>query len=154
MNDGNDDLKEYISLENFLKKWQDSIAGITQPHKRLLDKSNKKKKKRIRFNFKLAPKITSLSSLIELSQTKIYYSNIDMKKLWNILPELLELQNMIGMRKLKESIFFQVIYYLQNLNTRGDDYLHTVILGPTGSGKTTVAQIIGNIYAKLGNIIR
>ena len=60
MNDGNDDLKEYISLENFLKKWQDSIVGITQPRKRLLDKSNKKKKKRIRFNFKLAQKITNL----------------------------------------------------------------------------------------------
>ena len=94
MSRDNNDLKEYISLENFLKKWQDSIVGITQPPKRrrLLDKSNKKRKKKARFNFKLAPKITSLSSLIELAQTKIYYSNIKVENLWNILPELLELQ--------------------------------------------------------------
>jgi hypothetical protein len=33
--------------------------------------------------------------------------------LWNILPSLKELQGMIGMESVKESIFFQIIYYLQ-----------------------------------------
>ena len=125
-----------------MKKWQDSIVGITQPPKRrLLDNSSKKRKKKARFNFKLAPKITSLSSLIELAQTKIYYSNIKVEKLWNILPELLELQNMIGMRKLKESILDQILYFIQDISDR-EDYMHTVIYGPPGSGKTEIAKII------------
>ena len=42
--------------------------------------------------------------------------NINMKALHKIKPDLIELNNMIGMKHLKESIVDQLIYYLQNLH--------------------------------------
>ena len=61
MSRDNNDLKDYISLENFLKKWQDSIVGITQPPKRrLLDTSSKKRKKK-GGSYKIVKELTPLS---------------------------------------------------------------------------------------------
>ena len=113
-------------------------------------KGMSKKRKKINREFLLTPKISDLQSLIELAQTKIPYSNINITNLWNILPELCELNDLIGMEKLKQTIFYQVIYYLQNLHKKcNEEYLHTVITGPPGCGKTTVAEIIGKIYSKM-----
>ena len=87
--------------------------------------------------------------------------NINMKALHKIKPDLIELNNMIGMNNLKENIVDQLIYYLQNLHlpifTNGKsvnsgDFLHTVIYGSPGTGKTEVAKIIGRIYSNLGVI--
>ena len=84
-----------------------------------------------------------------------------MKALHKIKPDLIELNNMIGMKHLKESIVDQLIYYLQNLHlpifdngksVNSGDFLHTVIYGSPGTGKTEVAKIIGRIYSNLGII--
>jgi Holliday junction resolvasome RuvABC ATP-dependent DNA helicase subunit len=67
---------------------------------------------------------------------------------------------MIGMETLKQSVFNQLIYFIQGFHlgetteispskTRGD-FKHTVIYGPPGTGKTEVAKIIGRMYANLG----
>ena len=91
--------------------------------------------------------------------------NIDMKSLHKINDDLVELNNMIGMKTLKENIVDQLLFYLQNLHINKDitngnkranvetgDFLHTVIYGSPGTGKTEVAKIIGRIYANLGVI--
>lgn len=72
--------------------------------------------------------------------------------LLKIKPYLENLSMMIGMKDLKETIFQQVVYYLQGLHLRNTDgeYLHTVIYGKPGHGKTEVAQIIANLYVELG----
>jgi hypothetical protein len=81
--------------------------------------------------------------------------NIDIKTLHKIKKPLIELNNMIGMKELKENIVDQIIFYIQNLHTlnsdvKGSDFLHTVIYGPPGTGKTEIAKIIGSIFSKMG----
>ena len=109
--------------------------------------------------------ITNIGDLIKLCNDyklaeNIEY-NINMKALHKIKPDLIELNNMIGMKHLKESIVDQLIYYLQNLHlpifdngksVNSGDFLHTVIYGSPGTGKTEVAKIIGRIYSNLGII--
>jgi len=99
----------------------------------------------------LPPEVSDIPSLIEIAQRKVEYQNLDSKTLWKILPELKKLNNMIGMNELKSTLFYQIIYYLQNMHKKGEnEYLHTVITGPPGTGKTSVAAIIGNIYKTMG----
>jgi len=95
--------------------------------------------------------ISNLSDLIKVSKTLKFYKNLNMTTLWKITPSLLELENMIGMESLKETVFYQIIYYLQGLHdkNKNEEYLHTVIYGPPGCGKTTVAKILGKIYTDL-----
>lgn len=115
--------------------------------------SSRKKKvvKKKKIELQNAPPVNNIKDLIEIGSTKKIYKNIDTKMLWNILPSLNDLEKMIGMKKLKDTVFNQVIYYLQNFHlNKNNEYLHTVISGSPGTGKTTVAQIIGNLYKSLG----
>ena len=70
--------------------------------------------------------------------------NINMKAIHNIKSPLTELQNMIGMKSIKENIVDQILYFVQDLHNicpNNADYLHTVICGPPGTGKTEVAKL-------------
>lgn len=105
-----------------------------------------------KIKFEDLPHVKSLNDLIKVAETNKYYKNINNVMLWNILPSLKELQSMIGMESVKESIFFQIIYYLQGLHERNidGDYLHTIITGKAGCGKTSISKILANIYQSLG----
>lgn len=70
------------------------------------------------------------------------------KLLPNILDDLYELRNMIGMHKLKNQIVDQILFFVQGIDET--IMLHTVLEGPPGTGKTTVSYIIAKIYSKLG----
>ena len=77
----------------------------------------------------------------------------------DLLPELNELNDMIGLQKFKKQIVDQIIFFIQS--TDDNVMLHTVLEGPPGTGKTTVSNILARIYSKLGifkkpkfNIIR
>jgi SpoVK/Ycf46/Vps4 family AAA+-type ATPase len=119
-------------------------------------RENKKRKidnkKPPKLNLENCPSVSSLKELINVGKTNKFYKNINNVMLWDILPYLEDLENMIGMKSLKESIFYQIIYYLQGMHTknRNEEYLHSVILGKPGCGKTSVAKILGNIYKNMG----
>lgn len=81
--------------------------------------------------------------------------DIDLKKLHRISKPIRELNNMIGLEKLKESVVDQILYFAQNLHKSPGgnetmDYMHTVLYGPPGTGKTEVAMMVGRIYCGLG----
>jgi AAA+ superfamily predicted ATPase len=76
--------------------------------------------------------------------------NINIRVLADLVEPLTELNNMIGMKNIKQSIFDKIILYLQGLDNKNTDFLHTVIYGGPGMGKTEVAKIIGKIYTKMG----
>jgi len=77
-----------------------------------------------------------IGDLIRLSQQGKKYDHINTEMLWKITPQLVEIEQMIGMTELKQTLFYQIIYYLQELSIDdSNDYLHTVILGHPGTGK-------------------
>ena len=80
--------------------------------------------------------------------TKRY--NLDVKRLSNMVDELSNLNNMIGMNNIKLAIFNKIILTLQGLDNKNLDYNHIVLYGSPGMGKTHVAKIIGEIYSKMG----
>jgi SpoVK/Ycf46/Vps4 family AAA+-type ATPase len=90
----------------------------------------------------------------DIKETKY---NINMKALHKIKEPLTDLNNMVGMKNLKENIVDQILFYIQNLHKTRDgskkasnDFMHTVIYGPPGTGKTEIAKIIGQIFSKVG----
>ena len=107
----------------------------------------------------IVSEINNINDLLKIIETypndKYTEYNIDIEALHKIKIPLNELQNMIGMKALKENIVDQIIFYIQNLHTinsdiKGNDFMHTVIYGPPGSGKTEIAKIIGSIFSKMG----
>jgi hypothetical protein len=112
-------------------------------------------------------KIKNLKDILDILKEYPYEEcneyNIDLKSLHNIKEELQLLNNMIGMETVKKSIMQQMIYFIQKLHiannnhnhttlnvVNANDYKHTIIMGPPGTGKTEMAKIIGKMYAKLG----
>jgi len=100
-------------------------------------------------------KIDTFSDLIRLITTTEYRPyvkyNIDLKMLVQIKDELLQLDRMVGMRDFKNAILNQLLYFIQDLHRGKDsDFMHTVLSGPPGTGKTEVATLLGKIYSKIG----
>ena len=126
---------------------------------------NKKKVHQIMLPPQIAPKhvkikvkLNNLQDLLDLIDKYPIMSNvtynIDMESLHNIKKPVQNLNNMIGMDKLKSSILDQILYFVQKLHTNKNkdniDFMHTVIYGPPGTGKTEIANIIGDIFSNLG----
>ena len=102
----------------------------------------------------LGPDIKNIDDLIRLGNTynskKRKRNNLNLNSLNKLVEPLTELKNMVGMTDVKKIIFDQIIYYLQRLDDKNVDMLHTVIVGPPGVGKTQLTHIIAKIYNKLG----
>lgn len=93
-----------------------------------------------------------VESRLEISESERVFNEsfveTDYGRLVNIVPELKELNTMIGLSKLKNSIANQILFFIQKLNN--NEMMHTAIFGSPGTGKTVTGRILGRIYTKLG----
>jgi len=99
--------------------------------------------------------VNTLDDLLKLIEQHPYLEeyeyNIDLKGLHAIEPELKQLNGMIGIKSLKNSVLNQLIYFIQQpLLGNTNDFKHTIICGPPGTGKTEIAKILGQMYCKIG----
>lgn len=117
--------------------------------------------------------IKSVDDLIELG--KVYhckkqtsYKGLNLRLMNNLVPPLVELNDMIGMNDVKTHVVDQILFFLQGFNTStkcgkcqdcvynlpcvqsNTEMLHTVITGPPGVGKTCLGRIMGSVYKAMG----
>jgi len=152
------------------KRIEDDIVIRNENKYKNVDK-NKSKNKNNKFNdiskaylkskqkVNIDAKIENIEDILNLINSykcdpKIEY-NINMSPLHNIKEPLEKLNNMIGMKQFKNNILDQLLYFIQDLHLNkekesGGDFMHTVLSGPPGTGKTEIAMILGKIYSKLG----
>ena len=105
--------------------------------------------------YKINTKIETINDLIIIIDNYSNISNIEdniqLSELKKIYTPLVQLDKMIGMIDLKNDILNQILFYIQRLHVKnGMEYMHTVLSGPPGTGKTEVAKIISEIFANLG----
>ena len=95
--------------------------------------------------------IRNVKDLITLSKKYVIEPNtkysINLQKLNNIVPYLVELDEMIGIDDIKVGLTNQLMYFLQDFEYT--HMLHTIIEGPPGVGKTCLGKILGKIYFEL-----
>lgn len=133
-------------ITELMKKKRQVVSGHTHqefhPRKRINDDIN---------CMKPPFKTETIDDLLYLAWN--YHGSLfDSKKLWSLIPQLTKLNSLVGMQELKKRVIENILYYIQNLNNKGneDEMLHTALFGPPGVGKTTVASILASIYCKLG----
>lgn len=102
--------------------------------------------------------INGLDDLIELGQMydpncKKKY-NFDVMRLHSLIEPLTELKKLVGMKKVKQNIVNQIVFYLLKLDKKNQNMMHTVIEGSPGVGKTTLGKILAKIYLKMGVVTR
>jgi hypothetical protein len=100
----------------------------------------------------LISSIKSIDDIIKLYKLWIHIRhNPTLQRLYHLIPALIKLNNMVGLKEIKNDIFKKIIYYTQN--SFEDEYLHTIISGPPGVGKTEFAKIYADIFVRL-NILK
>lgn len=66
-----------------------------------------------------------------------------------IEEDITKLNEMIGMKNVKEHMFFQLIYIMKHVYDDKNFFLNTVIYGDPGLGKSNLIKILSSIYSKL-----
>ncbi len=110
--------------------------------------------------------IKDINDLIALGKSyhckkNTHFNKLDLKVMCKLVNPLTELKNMVGLKKVKENMVNQILFFLQGLNvkyeqdgfgkiTANTDMLHTVITGPPGVGKTELGKILGKVYKAMG----
>ena len=96
--------------------------------------------------------VRSLDDLIALSRFREGCpagSNIQFAALRRLAGPLRALQDMVGVADVKRMVFEMCVFQMQKLE-RHDGFLHAVVTGNPGVGKTKLIRILAEVYAGLG----
>ena len=111
--------------------------------------SDRESKRRLENLFSKIKSINDIIKLKEDDKKYDFFGNEKFDKLYRLIPNLEELNNMIGMENIKKDIFNTICFFIHGLNNK-EELNHVVITGEPGVGKTTLAKLIGKIYLSLG----
>ena len=144
------------NLLNFLTQIMDKSSNKTNTPK-IKSKKELNFEKNRDFDYKIINNIYGINDLIKIANDynskyknkKLFYS-LDPEIIYDLKEPLIKLNKLIGLNEIKNIIFEQIIFYLQNLENKNYDMLHTIIQGPPGTGKTELAKILAEIYSKIG----
>jgi SpoVK/Ycf46/Vps4 family AAA+-type ATPase len=92
--------------------------------------------------------IDSIRDLLAFAYT-YHGPNVNVEKLKGITEPLLELDRMVGLKTTKRTILDMIMHFVQGRHKKNEDYLHMVVCGPPGCGKTSFCRILGKILAGL-----
>jgi hypothetical protein len=143
-----DKLKDYYKLITKSQKHTDYFKKIAKSKAKKFLKFVKKNSDE-ELCEKLDFEINTIDDLLKIDTSKKY--NFDVEKIDNIRKLLIKIKQFIGLEKIKKDLIHSIKYVLLNLN-ESDHMYHMVICGPPGVGKSTIGEVLGEIYCKLGLI--
>lgn len=101
---------------------------------------------------KINETISSIKSIDDIINLKPHWfkirHNYTLQRLHYLITPLNKLKSMVGLDNIKKDIFKKIIYWIQNQYS--NEYLHTIISGPPGVGKTEFAKIYADIFVRIG----
>lgn len=98
-------------------------------------------------NLEISKLIVTLKKLIEIESQLIK----GIENPISLISSLCELDSMIGMKSVKESICKQVMFLIERkANSFDNQMLHTVLYGPPGTGKSKLGLILCKIWCAIG----
>ena len=163
-----------FSKEELLQIFKDEVTGNEFTLEEGVESKIEKliMKNKIGRNFGNARFVTSLFDRLVITHSANYTSDAELKVITNkdieiyeatkkdkerTVDDILEeLNSLIGLSKVKETIngFVSVIELNKKLDRASDFNMHMIFKGNAGTGKTTVARLISEIYYNLGYIKR
>jgi len=101
-------------------------------------------------------RVETLDDIIALGESydsKVTYSVKGIDKIHRAVPALKKLRDLHGMEDVKQMAVKQTLYIVQALYS-DEDFLHTVVYGPPGCGKTSLVGILSELFAAIGYLKR